>query len=47
MRYSATNKKVMVDPRMCYGCGVCRAGCHKNAIFLFPRIDEPLASQVW
>jgi MinD superfamily P-loop ATPase len=47
MRYSATNKKVLIDSRACYGCGVCRAGCHRNAISLHPRIQEPLAARIW
>ena len=47
MRFSAANKKVLIDPRQCYGCGVCRAGCHRNAISLLPRIQDPLSSHIW
>jgi ferredoxin len=47
MRYSATNKKVLVDPRACYGCGVCRVSCNRNAISLLARSEETVASQIW
>jgi ferredoxin len=47
MRFSAANKKVMIDPRACYGCGVCRASCHREAISLHARIQDPLASRIW
>ena len=47
MRYSAVNKKVVVDPRFCYGCGVCRAACNHNAISLLPRAADPVAANIW
>lgn len=47
MRYSATNKKVLVDARACYGCGVCRAACHHNAIQMQPRIGNLVAANLW
>jgi len=47
MRYSAVNKKVLVDPRACYGCGVCRAACHRQAITLAPRRLDPVAARIW
>ena len=47
MRYSAVNKKVLVDPRQCYGCGVCRSACHREAVTLVPRALEPLAAKIW
>ena len=37
LRYSSNNKKVVIDPSACYGCGVCRAVCNKQAITLSPR----------
>jgi ferredoxin len=47
MRYSAVNKKVLVDPTACYGCGVCRAACHHDAIMLAPRREDPVAARIW
>ena len=47
MRYSATNKKVLVDPLACYGCGACRAACHREAIGLFARAEDPIAASIW
>lgn len=34
IRYSSNNKKVIIDPAACYGCGVCRSICQKKAIKL-------------
>lgn len=28
MSYSAAQKRVMIDPRRCYGCGVCHSALH-------------------
>jgi ferredoxin len=47
LRFSATNKKVLVDARACYGCGVCRAACHREAISLQPRSAHPIAHDIW
>ncbi len=47
LKYSASDKKVSVDQRWCYGCGICRAGCKKNAISLINRADSPVAAGVW
>jgi heterodisulfide reductase subunit A-like polyferredoxin len=47
MRFSAANKKVVIDPRACYGCGVCRAACHHDAIGLFVRAEDPVAARIW
>ena len=47
IRYSANNKKVVIDPTACYGCGVCRAVCKKEAIRLSPRQSVPEAANVW
>jgi ferredoxin len=44
IRYSSNNKKVYVDPAACYGCGVCRASCSRQAIALAPRETVPLAA---
>lgn len=47
MGYSAANKKVMIDPRRCYGCGICRASCTKDAITLNDRTNVPIAASIW
>ncbi len=47
IRYSAANDKVEIDPRECFGCGVCRAACHKDAIALRARANDPVAARVW
>jgi len=36
MGYSVANRKVVVDTRRCYGCGICRAACYEKAICLKP-----------
>jgi NAD-dependent dihydropyrimidine dehydrogenase PreA subunit len=45
--YSASNKKAVIDQRWCYGCGVCRSACKKNAIQLEERIKVPVAAGLW
>jgi len=45
--YSASNKKAVIDQRWCYGCGVCRSACKKNAIRLEERIKVPVAAGLW
>ncbi len=45
--FSAAEKKVTVDPRHCYGCGVCRAMCRRQAIRLVDRRSVPAAANLW
>ena len=45
--YSAAAKKTFIDPRRCYGCGVCRAVCEKDAIHLQDRVQVPVAANMW
>lgn len=47
IRYSAAQEKVIVDPRLCFGCGLCRSACHKDAILLEARDNNPVAREVW
>ncbi len=47
MFYSASQEKVFIDPARCYGCGVCRSACAKNAITLLPRESVPQAANLW
>ncbi len=45
--YSAANEKIVIDPRRCYGCGICRASCTKDAIILHERSAIPVAATLW
>ena len=45
--HSASNKKAVIDQRLCYGCGVCRSVCKKNAIRLQDRTKIPIAADLW
>ena len=45
--YSVANEKVVIDPRRCYGCGICRASCTKDAITLHERSTIPVAAGIW
>ncbi len=45
--YSATNKKAVIDQRWCYGCGICRSMCKKDAIRLEDRTTSPVAAKLW
>lgn len=47
IRYSMANEKVDVDPLECYGCGVCRSSCTKDAIALNDRYQVPVAASLW
>ena len=47
MSYSASNQKVSIDQRWCYGCGICRSACVKNAIHLHERASIPAAANRW
>lgn len=39
IQYSFTMKRPTIDMMQCWGCGVCRAVCDKEAITLRPRTD--------
>jgi Pyruvate/2-oxoacid:ferredoxin oxidoreductase delta subunit len=47
MSYSPSNQKVSIDQRWCYGCGICRSACAKNAIHLHDRAGIPAAANRW
>lgn len=47
MFYSSALGKVYIDPRRCFGCGVCRAECPNHAIALTPREVKPEAAEIW
>jgi MinD superfamily P-loop ATPase len=45
--FSAALKKATVEPRQCFGCGVCRAFCSKDAIALRDRTSVPAVARLW
>jgi len=45
--YSVAKQKAMIDPRRCYGCGICRAVCSNNARVLRDRSTHPIAAKIW
>ena len=45
--YSGANKKIFIDPLRCYGCGICRASCTKDAIKIHDRSSVPVAANIW
>jgi len=47
MSDSASNRKVSIDQRWCYGCGICRSACAKSAIHLHERAGVPAAANRW
>ncbi|RJP77022.1 MAG: 4Fe-4S ferredoxin [Candidatus Zixiibacteriota bacterium] len=47
LTYRPSLKQVFIDPRWCYGCGVCRARCKRDAIRLVDRREVPAAARLW
>ena len=45
--YSAYSRKCSVNQLQCYGCGVCRALCHRDAITLVERAAVPALAGEW
>ena len=45
--FSLANEKVTIDPRRCFGCGVCRVNCAKSAITLTERGNVSAAAGLW
>ena len=45
--YSAGQKKIVIDPRQCYGCGICRSVCKPKAILLAERSTVQPAAKIW
>lgn len=44
---SALDKKVDIDPRQCYGCGICRTTCKEGAIWLESRANIKESASIW
>lgn len=47
IRFSPLLKKAFVDIQKCFGCGLCRGGCHTGAIELVERTSIPTVMEVW
>ena len=47
MGYSLAHNKIIIDPKRCFGCGICRAGCTKDAIALTDRSAVAVAARLW
>jgi Pyruvate/2-oxoacid:ferredoxin oxidoreductase delta subunit len=45
--YSGAEEKTAVDARRCYGCGICRAACSRDAISLVDRSSVPASANLW
>jgi ferredoxin len=45
--YGAANRKAVIDPRRCYGCGICRAVFKPDAISLSDRSAVTAAANLW
>ncbi len=45
--YSASNKKIEIDARRCYGCGICRTVCSTSAVSLLDRASVSAAARLW
>ncbi len=45
--YSSSLAKVSIEPRLCFGCGVCRAACPHGAITLVSRRQVVEAANIW
>jgi Fe-S-cluster-containing dehydrogenase component len=45
--YSHSQAKVYIDPKRCFGCGVCMAACPVDAVKLIPREQHPKAKDLW
>lgn len=40
VEYSASGEKCIINHRKCYGCGLCRNACPKQAIYLSEKTEE-------
>ncbi len=47
MTYNAEEKRAIVNQQLCFGCGVCKNLCPKDAIALIPRESIPAIKHLW
>jgi len=47
MRHEPAVNRAKVDPKLCFGCGVCKQVCPKSAIFLVDRATIPAIQHSW
>jgi len=47
MTHSLARGKCDVNELACYGCGICRSACKREAISLAPRAEVPAAARLW
>ncbi|MFX0206570.1 MAG: hypothetical protein ACFFDT_11345 [Candidatus Hodarchaeota archaeon] len=45
--YDHYKKRISVDQKICFGCGVCRVVCDRKALSLTPREQVPLIKNEW
>lgn len=45
--FSSADRKATIDPLRCFGCGICRSVCSRNAIRLVGRSTVPAAAGLW
>ena len=45
--FSLAQGRCAVNELACYGCGLCRAACNRQAIRLLPRTTVPAAARLW
>ena len=47
IKFDNSTKKINIDVKKCYGCGICRAVCKKNSISLKDRRSIPEVANLW
>lgn len=47
INYSLAQGRCAVNELACYGCGVCRAACEREAVSLLPRASVPAVANLW
>ena len=45
--YSSTLSKIYINPKKCFGCGLCRAVCPNEAIRILSRQKNPETANIW
>ena len=45
--YRLSDEKASIDPLKCYGCGICRVYCRKDALSLIERSSLAEAANLW